>query len=89
MASNDSSSQQPLADPTVSAALMNLAAILAAKVGRECRVTIEMGAHSTHASAGTPPEVEVLAEDVVPAFEGIEGVFVVFSEEGDGLEEGA
>lgn len=79
VASNDSSSQQPLADPTVNAALMNLAAILSARYGTECKITIQMGAHSTSATS-TSPEIDVLAEDVVPAFEGNNGVFVVFSE---------
>lgn len=89
MASNDSSSHQPLADPSVNAALTNLAVVLAARYGTECKITIEMGAHSTSAFAGESAEMEVLAEDVVPAFEGNSGVYVVFSEESDEPEERA
>ena len=87
MASNDSSSQQPLADPTVNAALMNLAAILADKYGTDCRITIEMGARSASASTSPPSDMEHLSEDVVPTFEGNDGVYVVFSEDSDEHEE--
>lgn len=80
MATNEYSSQQPLADPSVNAALMNLAAVLAAKGATECKITIEMGPHNTSATAGGSPDIETLAEDVVPAFEGNSGVYVVFSE---------